>query len=190
MGVHLHSPRHRLSAPSECSAPEAARGGSCLPPPPRPSTRTLPPAHLQPQPLLRCGNQVAGLEQIDRLLSVELRVPRVQPCATLPGLGVDLGTRVPLEVSDDRAHYQHARTRRGYARRTRPLAPRTPGWSYLLARPATGTSPTPSTRGPSVPFTCSLGDRRFYEAHRARANNHRKGTSRGPHFTARCRDRF
>jgi hypothetical protein len=89
-----------------------------------------------------------------------------------PGLGVVLGARVLGEFGDDRTRYQDARARRCYAGMA-PITRASGARQVVLARVARNRRLADALYlWAFSSLTRSPGCRRFYDAHRSRANTH------------------
>jgi transposase len=98
--------------------------------------------------------------------------PDAEILRSLPGLGVVLGARVLGEFGDDRTRYQDARARRCYAGMA-PITRASGTRQVVLARVARNRRLADALYlWAFSSLTRSPGCRRFYDAHRSRANTH------------------
>jgi transposase len=98
--------------------------------------------------------------------------PDAEILRSLPGLGVVLGARVLGEFGDDRTRYQDARARRCYAGMA-PITRASGTRLVVLARVARNRRLADALYlWAFSSLTRSPGCRRFYDAHRRRANTH------------------
>jgi transposase len=120
--------------------------------------------------LAQLNTEIAALEA-ELAESFEVH-PDAEILRSLPGLGVVLGARVLGEFGDDRTRYQDARARRCYAGMA-PITRASGTRLVVLARVARNRRLADALYlWAFSSLTRSPGCRRFYDAHRSRANTH------------------